>query len=162
MVEDVDDNEVYKTILQDVVRVQQTVEAVKRSWASIVEKDDGLPDPEILELPIREVDGRKRLFILRKAYKKMLRPFAFSAIATLMGEIGRGGRSLVANRWKPGQAMKLDAKSKVVDSSSPKFPAKLWNVRMFNDIASLIGASFVGVDAYTRGFKPFWLCSDAC
>ncbi|KAF3795398.1 hypothetical protein EJ110_NYTH04906 [Nymphaea thermarum] len=89
----------------------------------------------------------KRIFLIR-----LRRGIKFCS----PGQRRVGGRSLVANRWKPGHAVKIDAKSKVsVWIRLPKFPAKLWNVRMFKDIASLIGASFVGVDAYTRGLSRF-------
>ncbi|KAF3777396.1 putative ribonuclease H protein [Nymphaea thermarum] len=178
--------------------------ATSRSWAAIVEgREKGLEE-SVPPCEIREVEGERQLFVLKVAYKAMVKIFDFAAIGALAGNNGSrrldypfifntlkkqwadypsvrftvvgkgnfiirtaseeeinailtpgawrvGSRVLVANRWRPGQPMKVEATNRVrIWIRLPDFPMEMWRDEVFEDVAAILGARFISTDQCTR------------
>ncbi|KAF3793683.1 hypothetical protein EJ110_NYTH03477 [Nymphaea thermarum] len=62
-----------------------------------------------------------------------------------------GSRVLVANRWRPGQPMKVEATNRVrIWIRLPDFPMEMWRDEVFEDVATILGARFISTDQCTR------------
>ncbi|KAF3785246.1 hypothetical protein EJ110_NYTH28361 [Nymphaea thermarum] len=69
---------------------KQADQGMKKTWTSVVSGESQKEVCDIPPLEIKDMDGRKTLFISNAAFKAMTRPFDFAAIATLAGGLGRG------------------------------------------------------------------------
>ncbi|KAF3778363.1 hypothetical protein EJ110_NYTH32774 [Nymphaea thermarum] len=71
-------------------------------------------------------------------------------------------RPLVTNRWKPGDPLRVEASSKVrMWIRLPELPMEMWNTRLFNDVADMVGATYYQRFGFARllvqvpiGFTP--------
>ncbi|KAF3773911.1 hypothetical protein EJ110_NYTH54277 [Nymphaea thermarum] len=136
-------------------------------------KEKGFEEP-IPSCEIREVDVERQLFIPEVAYKAMVERFDFAAIGAMAGNSGMVGKGnfiirtnseeeinailapgawrvgitvLIANRWRPGQPIKVEATNRVsIWIRLPDFP-EMRRDKVFEDLR---GASTVSQNGWSK------------
>ncbi|KAF3786797.1 hypothetical protein EJ110_NYTH24641 [Nymphaea thermarum] len=141
--------------------------AISRSWAAMLKgRRKDWRSPFLLEtmgvgdsithsflMPLRSSGLTTPLFGLQWKGNFIIQTTSEEKINAILtpGAWRVGTKVLIANRWRPGQPMKVEATNRVrIWISLPDFPMEMWRDEVFEDVAAILGSRFISTDQCTR------------